>query len=128
MGVKTSLDPRCAIDSSPVGTGSAVEVTGILDWHSAPLLRSTLSSLPAGGRVLIDLSRVTRIDSAGTGELIAATVRARHRGVATAILSGTDTADILEQVGLGDSTLVFRDRDSAYRWVTDDEAGHLTGR
>lgn len=124
----TSLDSRWIIDTSRIGAGSAVEVTGTLDWHSAPGLRAALSSVEKTRRVLIDLTDVKRIDSSGTGELIAAAVRANHTGRELGVLTGTTTADILDRVGIGDSVLLFSDRASAYTWASGERAGYPLGR
>lgn len=105
-----------------------MEVSGVLDWHSAPLLRAALDSLRAPGRVLIDLTALQRIDSSGTGELIAAALRGEHDGSDMAIVTGDATADILESVGIGDRVLVFYDRPPAYTWVSGEKAGYPPGR
>lgn len=124
----TSLGSRCRIVTGEVGAGSAVEVSGILDWHSAPCLRSTLSGLADGSRVLVDLAEVERIDASGTGELIAAAVRLGRTGIEMGIVTGCATADVLESVGIGDSVLVFSNRSPAYRWLSGERAGHPLGR
>lgn len=124
----TSLDPRCSVETSRVGVGSAVEVAGVLDWHSAPLLRAALASLTRPRRVLLDLTEVVRMDSSGTGEVIATTVRAGHESTGMAIVTGPATADILESVGIGDNVLLFSDRAAAYTWVSGERAGYPLGR
>lgn len=127
----TGVDSSCTFETSRIGAGFAIEVTGILDWHSAPRLRAALSDLGAAAgmrRVLIDLTEVTRIDSSGTGELIAAAVRSGRTGVQMAIVTGHATAEILENVGIGDYVLVFSDRASAYTWGAGERSGYPLGR
>lgn len=65
--------------------GSAVHLRGDLDSSTVAQLRTVASDLPAGADVVIDLSRVPFIDSAGIGALIGV-IRQVHEGNGTARL------------------------------------------
>ena len=61
---------------SPSPDVLVVGVVGDLDMASCPRVETILASAPAGGRVLVDLTGCTFIDSAGVRMLMAA-----HRAV-----------------------------------------------
>lgn len=124
----TALSGVCRIDTSTDGPNRAVEISGALDWHSAPELTSAVSSVPPGGRLLVDLSGVAAIDSAGTGALIAAHLRARRRAAYLAILAGRACAEVVEAVGISEAVPVFSDRSAAYSWLSGARAGYPPGR
>ncbi len=123
-----ALSGVCRIDSSTDGPNRAVEISGALDWHSAPELTHAVSSVPPGGRLLLDLAGVAAIDSAGTGALIAAHLRARRRAAYMAILAGPGCAEVVEAVGISEAVLVFSDRAAAYAWLSGERAGYPLGR
>jgi anti-sigma B factor antagonist len=63
-------------------------VVGELDLYGVPHFRQVLADLPSGSRVLIDLSDVSFVDSAGLGALIGGIRRTRDRGGDAAVACG----------------------------------------
>ncbi len=124
----TALTQGCRIETADDGPNRIVEVTGILNWRSASALRAAVSSAAPGGRLLIDLTDVEAIDSAGTGALIAAHLRATARGTPLAVLTGDAVAVVVDGVGIGDAALVFSDRAAAFAWLSGERAGYPLGR
>jgi anti-sigma B factor antagonist len=60
-----------SVVTSPIGDGLVVEVTGEVDIATAPRLREALEQRPAaGGRLVVDLTGVTFMDSSGLGILL----------------------------------------------------------
>ena len=59
-----------------------VEVTGEIDMYTSPGLRARLTGMIEGGfrQLVVDLSQVTFIDSAGLGVLVGALREARRAG------------------------------------------------
>lgn len=112
----TAVAPRYCISTSRVGTNLLVEVAGSLDWRSAPEVRAA-TSVPAR-RILLDLGGLDRMDSAGTGAVIAASLRARAAGTDLAVLTGPAVADVVEAVGLSGQVPRFCDREAARAWIT----------
>ncbi|HET6965313.1 MAG TPA: STAS domain-containing protein [Acidimicrobiales bacterium] len=124
----TALTQGCRIETATDGPNRIIEVTGTLNWRAAPALRAAVSAADPEGRLLIDLTDVAAIDSAGTGALIAAHLRAAGRGTALAVLTGDAVADVVDGVGIGDAALVFSDRAAAYAWLSGERAGYPLGR
>ncbi len=55
---------------------------GVLDTRKSPAIRkSLLEGLLAGNRLVVDFSRVTRIDTAIVANLVEALANARRRGI-----------------------------------------------
>jgi anti-sigma B factor antagonist len=77
-------------------------VTGDVDIFTVARLRECLSGLADGGRTLIvDLNRVTFIDSAGLGALIGAARRAAaHGGSLHAVCARPQTRELLWLTGV----------------------------
>ena len=124
----TSPDAGCCIDTSANAAESSIEVLGTLNWRTAPDLRSAVVKASGSKRLLIDLSEVDRMDSAGTGALIATAVRAEQAGTGLAVLTGKAVANVVDDVGIGDTVLVFSDRAAAYAWLAGERAGYPLGR
>jgi anti-anti-sigma factor len=66
--------PRLGIEQFTGSGFRGCRLTGEIDFTSAGPVQATLSAmvLPAGGTVIVDLSRVTFIDSSGLGVLVQA--------------------------------------------------------
>jgi anti-anti-sigma factor len=81
-----------------------VSVRGDLDSQTSLHLRSCLRKLSdAGDEVVVDLERVTFIDSAGIGALVDAHRHAEQVGRSLVLRSpGRTTRRILEMTGIGD--------------------------
>src|SRR5207249_7723676 len=79
-----------------------VAVTGDIDISTVPPLRERLSELADGGQTLIvDLNRVTFIDSAGLGALVGAARRAAaHGGSLHAVCARPQTRKLLWLTGV----------------------------
>ena len=79
-----------------------VAVTGEVDISTVTRLRERLSGLADGGQTLIvDLNRVTFIDSAGLGALVGAARRAAaHGGTVHAVCSRPQTRKLLWLTGV----------------------------
>ena len=66
------------VDVDHTDTGAVVTLDGIVDLATAPELRATLLPLVVAGRALVlDLARVTFVDSTGLSVLVAAHRRSR---------------------------------------------------
>src|SRR3954462_9189939 len=92
-------------DSSERADGYVVELTGELDISSAASVESRLKELVerAPGRLILDLTRVSFIDSTGLSMIINADGRARKGGRRLTIVSGDGVPSrILRTVGLED--------------------------
>jgi anti-sigma B factor antagonist len=82
--------------------GQAIcQVVGELDLYGAPYFRQVLADLPSGTRVLIDLSDVSFVDSAGLGALIGGIRRTRDRGGDAAVACDRPSLSrLLRTIGL----------------------------
>ena len=82
-----------------------VRVTGELDGATAPVLRRTLVEVigeNTGRRVVVDLARMTFIDSTGLGVLVGALKRARDQAGDLLLASPTSRmTKVLEITGMG---------------------------
>lgn len=59
-----------AVSVRPDGGGLVVALRGSFDIYSMPAMRPELDRLAGGGDLVVDLSEVTLIDSAGLGALV----------------------------------------------------------
>jgi anti-anti-sigma factor len=81
-----------------------VRATGNLDIYTASRLRQRLARHdPAGGRVVLDVSAVTLVDSAGLGTLMSFANRARHGGGRLTLVCTPRLAELLEIARLSDA-------------------------
>ena len=93
-----------------------IEVAGDVDLYSAPELQEmTARAIDAGSRdLIVDLSRVTFLDSTGLGILVSTLNRLRRmRGTLALIVSDYDVERLLELSGLHGTFTIFRSRDEA---------------
>jgi anti-sigma B factor antagonist len=76
------------IRSEQDGTACTITLEGEVDVYTAPRLKEELVSLIQGGcsHVIIDLERVSFIDSSGLGVLVSALRRAREKDGAVRIV------------------------------------------
>ncbi|MFJ3913526.1 anti-sigma B factor antagonist [Streptomyces sp. 2132.2] len=97
-------------------TGPVLEITGDLDYASAPELRDVLAALALrpGQRLVLDLSGMTFCDSSGITALISGHHHA-HAADAQIALAGVpaDTRRILRIVGLDQVFPLYADVDAA---------------
>lgn len=73
-------DDRADVATHAEGNLLVVAPRGSFDIYSMPVLRAELDRLAEGGDLVVDLSEVTLIDSAGLGALLRLRNRARHAG------------------------------------------------
>ena len=93
-----------------------IEVEGQVDLYSAPELKECAAKVIDGGarRVVVDLSRVTFMDSTGLGVLIGMLKRLRAaRGTLALVITSYDVERLLELTGLDGTFIVCRSRDEA---------------
>lgn len=97
---------RCFMDlrlkSRRSGAASVVEVGGEVDLHSANQLRDELLKAAEGENpcVVVDLSRVSFIDSTGLGVLVGALKRVRETGVLSLVCPQRSVRRVFEITGL----------------------------
>jgi anti-sigma B factor antagonist len=98
------------------GRTQIIEVEGQVDLYSAPEFKErTARVIDAGTKcVLIDLTRVSFMDSTGLGVLVGALKRLRAaRAELLLIVSDYDIERLFELTGLDGSFRVYRSRDEA---------------
>ena len=71
---------ECQIVTELKGAVRVVHLAGRLDWATAGTFRDRMRDDWRDDLLIVDLSRMTGVDSAGTGVVLAAAARARHRG------------------------------------------------
>jgi anti-sigma B factor antagonist len=93
-----------------------IEVEGQVDLYSAPEFKQRTARVIGDGAkcVLIDLSRVTFMDSTGLGVLVGALKRLRAaRADMLLVVTDYDIERLFELTGLDGSFRIFRSRDDA---------------
>ena len=93
-----------------------IEVEGQVDLYSAPEFKERVSRVIREGksRVIIDLSRVTFMDSTGLGVLVGALKRLRAaRAELLLVVTDYDIERLFELTGLDRSFRIYRSRDAA---------------
>ena len=110
------LDDLQIADYALDGRTHVIEVDGQVDLYSAPDFKERTARVIAEGakRVLIDLSRVTFMDSTGLGVLVSALKRLRAaRADLLLVITDYDIERLFELTGLEDSFRIYRSRDDA---------------
>jgi anti-anti-sigma factor len=105
---------ECQMVTELKGTVRVVRVSGRLDWATAGRFRDRMRDEWRDDRLIVDLSHMAAIDSAGTGVVLAAAVRARHRGQHLVIVS-LDPVLIEVLSSLGPSVPVVNSQAQAWR-------------
>jgi anti-sigma B factor antagonist len=97
------------IDVSADGGGIAtVAIAGDLDLSTAPELERSLSGVQHDGRpVLLDLRRVSFMDSSGLRVILAADARARSTGSRLVLVEGPPSVQRVFELTLLDRRLEF---------------------
>src|SRR3954464_5798220 len=93
-----------------------IEVEGQVDLYSAPELKASTKRVIDDGKtcVLIDLSRVSFMDSTGLGVLVDTLKRLRAaRAELLLIVSDYDVERLFELTGLTGAFRIYRSRDEA---------------
>lgn len=85
-----------------VGSANVVEVAGEVELHNAELLRDELLRAGQGEHpcLVVDLSRVSFIDSTGVGVLVGAFKRVREIGTLSVVCPQRNVRRIFEITGL----------------------------
>ncbi|MCW5694443.1 MAG: SLC26A/SulP transporter family protein [Pseudolabrys sp.] len=109
---------------------AVLELQGVLFFGSAETLSDEIERVadPATRIVILDLRRVTEIDTTGARILadIQRALARKDQKLALAVARGSDNADRLEEAGVfggGASAAVFADIDRAPQWAEDDLLG-----
>jgi anti-sigma B factor antagonist len=98
------------------GRTHVIEVNGQVDIHAAPALQQRTSRVIDEGktRVVVDLSRVSFMDSTGLGVLVGALKRLRAgQGILALVVTDYDVERLLELTGLDRTFTIYRSRDEA---------------
>jgi anti-anti-sigma factor len=95
---------RIQLSTDDVRGVQVVHLEGELDKLAIERARSRLDPLAAAGKLVVDLDRVTFIDSAGLHALfgLARMAGSHGRGVAIAVADSSPTARVIALVHLGD--------------------------
>jgi anti-sigma B factor antagonist len=103
------------------GTAAIVCIAGDLDLYTAPEVEVAFATLPDGTRhVLVDLTALTFVDSAGISALLAAERRLRRPGGSlTLLVDDLRVLRVLEVTGLDRFLSIHQDRETAVRQVTE---------
>ena len=81
-----------------------IHAAGKLDIYTVPRLRMKMSRYdPATGMVVLDVSRVTLIDSAGLGTLLSYANQARRAGVRLGLICGDELIQVLQIARLAEA-------------------------
>jgi anti-sigma B factor antagonist len=110
------LDELRIADYALDGHAHVVEVEGQVDLYSAPELKEHTSRVIEQGKtcVIIDLSRVTFMDSTGLGVLVGALKRLRAaRAELLLVVTDYDIERLFELTGLDGTFTIYRSRDDA---------------
>jgi anti-anti-sigma factor len=110
----TATGHECQIATEMKGAVRVVHVSGRLDWSGAGSFRDRMRYEWVDGLLILDLRRLSGIDAAGTGVVLAAVARARHRGQHLAIVA-MDPILIEVLSSLGSSSPVVHSPAEAWR-------------
>ncbi len=75
------------IDVHEEPSATVVAVGGELDVHTAPSLQAALGALDSSGRIVVDLTGVSFIDSTGLSVFVNALADARERQASLAVVA-----------------------------------------
>ena len=104
------------IRTSQDGSNCTITLEGEVDVYTAPKLKEELVSLIQGGctHVIVDLEKVSFIDSSGLGVLVSALRRAREKDGAVRIVCTRDSVlKIFRITGLDKVFPIFSDASEA---------------
>ena len=95
---------------------AVVDLEGDVDIYSAPQFKDVLlQGIEEGAqRIIVDLAKVTFIDSSGLGVLVSGAKRVRrHKGTLDIVCCDENIARILEITGLDRIFAIYRTREEA---------------
>ena len=101
--------PSCTVEVRMIGEVSVVAVTGTLDMLTAPRLESGIGSAagPGSVAVVVDLSEVDFLASAGMGVLVAAHAELAPAVRLVVVADGPATSRPMKLIGLTDIVDLF---------------------
>ena len=101
--------PSCTVEVRSIDDVSVVAVTGTLDMLTAPQLQSGISSAAGQGSaaVVVDLSEVDFLASAGMGVLVAAHAELAPAVRLVVVADGPATSRPMKLIGLTDIVDLF---------------------
>lgn len=109
-------DPAgCSVEERRVGEMSVVAVTGTVDMLTAPKLEEAINSAAKNSpaAVIVDLSRVDFLASAGMGVLVAAQEQLGDAARFAVVADGPATSRPLKLVGIADVVALYATLDEA---------------
>lgn len=102
--VATATDSGCVISENWIGRTVVISVSGVIDMLTSPQLEASIDACldkkPVA--VIVDLSEVDFLASAGMGVLVVARDRARGTAGFAVVADGPATSRPLRLVGLAD--------------------------
>ena len=108
---------RFSISHETIGDGvDLITVSGALDAHTFEQLEEVINNLLAEGRfrLVVDMTRVNYISSAGVGVLIAAANETEASGGKVVLMSPTkEVGEVLDTLGLAEMFTTVGDRREA---------------
>jgi anti-sigma B factor antagonist len=112
--------PPFDVSEAPLAGGAVVTVVGELDLETAPELRERLTAIVAGGAtaVVVDLRRVTFMDSVGLAAVLLARRRLPAGGRFALVVAPESYAQLVLEIAALPKTLAcFEERDAAIAHV-----------
>jgi anti-sigma B factor antagonist len=112
--------PPFGLTEEPLAGGLVLAVSGELDIATAPGLRERLGAAVDSGmtRIVVDLRRVTFMDSIGLAAVVHARSRLRAGGRLALVVAPDSYAQLLlEMTGMPRALAIFADRDAAIAHV-----------
>ena len=113
--------PPFDLSEAPLAGGVLLTVVGELDLETAPELRARLTAIVTGGAtaVVVDLLRVTFMDSVGLAAVLHARSRLGGGGRLALVVAPESYAQlVLEIAGLPPALACFETREAAVAYVT----------
>lgn len=90
------------------GPGAVLQPAGVIDSATVWMFREAIADVPPATPLVVDLARVTFMDSAGLGALIGGIRRVRHLGGDVALASPRRSiARVLQTTGIDRISPVF---------------------
>ena len=106
------LTVDCTVEGTGPSSVNVLSVAGELDVHTAPPLRTAVEKVPPTGRLLLDLSGLTFMDSSGLGVLVLARRQVGEANLAV-VLTARAALKVLTISGLHKSLRIYDTRTEA---------------
>lgn len=113
--VATATTAGCVINEDWLGRTAVISVSGVIDMLTSPQLEASIdaSLAKSPAAVIVDLSDVDFLASAGMGVLVAARDRAAGKAGFAVVANGPATSRPLKLVGLADVIGMYSTLDEA---------------